>query len=292
MDFTRLGDITCELGEGPVWDERRELLFFVDILAPAIHAIRLDGTGLRTWPMPKVIGSIGLTESGRLIAALKDELVLFDPDSGALQPFARLPADEPAENRLNDGKVGPDGAFWVGTMHDVPTDRQPIGALYRVAPDGTVTRHIEGLRTSNGLAWSPDGRLMYHADTRGSWFDRWDFDAATGTIGNRTRLASFNGSIGLPDGAATDADGVYWLTGAYGGRLNCYDASGDLVVWYPFPVPAPTMPCFCGPDLRMLAVTSHRTGAVAAQLDRYPASGGLFIAPSPVAGSPVPRMPV
>jgi sugar lactone lactonase YvrE len=291
MDFTRLGDVICELGESPVWDDRREVLYFVDIAAPALHAIRLDGSDHRSWPMPAIIGSVGLTQSGRLIAALKHDLALFDPDTAELQPFTRLPADEPSENRLNDGKVGPDGAFWVGTMHDV-ADRQPIGALYRVAPDGSVTRHVEGLRVSNGLAFSPDGALMYHADTRNYWLDRWDLSVEGGTIGGRTRLATFDGSIGLPDGGATDAEGVYWSTGAYAGRLNCFDSQGSLLSWHAFPVPAPTMPCFCGADLRMLAVTSHRTGAVAAQLDRFPDSGGLFIGKAPVAGSLVPRMPI
>jgi sugar lactone lactonase YvrE len=289
MEFTRLGGHICKLGESPLWDDRRQVLFFIDILAPAIHAVRLDGSDAGSWAMPSVIGSIGLTESGRLIAALKHDLVLFDPDADTLQPFAWLPANEPRDNRLNDGKVGPDGAFWVGTMHDVP-NREPIGALYRVAPNGSVTRHVEGLRVSNGLAFSPDGAVMYHSDTRNFWLDRWDLSPADGRIGNRRRLATFDGSIGLPDGAATDADGIYWSTGAYAGRLNCFTSEGELRAWYAFPVPAPTMPCFCGPDLRMLAVTSHRTGTVAAQLDRFPESGGVFIARAPVAGSPVPRM--
>jgi sugar lactone lactonase YvrE len=293
MQFTRLGETICELGENPLWDERRELLFYIDIPGHALHAIRLDGTAARSWPMPAIIGAVGLTESGRLIAALKHELALFDPDSGTLQPFARLPADEPAENRLNDGKVGPDGAFWVGTMHDV-ADRQPIGALYRVAPDGTVTRHIEGLRVSNGLAWSPDGRVMYHSDTRNFWLDRWDFDAVGGTIANRTRLATFEigGSLGLPDGGATDADGIYWSAGNYASRLNGYDTSGALVAWHAVPVPSPTMPAFCGPGLRMIAVTTHRSGPVAAQTDRFPHAGGVFIAEAATPGAPVPRMPV
>lgn len=289
MEFTRLGGHICELGESPLWDDRRQVLFFIDILAPAIHAVRLDGSPAGSWPMPAVIGSIGLTESGRLIAALKHDFALFDPDADTLQPFSWLPAGEPRDNRLNDGKVGPDGAFWVGTMHDV-INREPIGSLYRVAPDGTVTQHVQGLRVSNGLAFSPDGAVMYHSDTRNAWLDRWDFSAATGTISNRRRLATFDGSIGLPDGGATDAEGIYWSTGAYGGRLNCFNAEGDLVAWYPFPVPTPTMPCFCGPDLRMLAVTSHRTGTVADQVGRFPDLGGVFIAQAPVAGSPVPRM--
>ena len=115
MEFNRLGNAICKLGESPLWDERRALLFFIDILAPAIHAIRLDGRKPRSWPMPAVIGSIGLTESGRLIAALKHDLALFDPESGALQPFARLPADIGAiGNRARlvtfDGSIGlPDG---------------------------------------------------------------------------------------------------------------------------------------------------------------------------------------
>ena len=291
MEFVRLGDLTYELGESPLWDERRELLFFVDILAPAIHAIRLDGSGLRSWPMPAAVGSVGLRQDGRLIAALKHDLALFDPDSGSLQPFTRLPLDEPASNRLNDGKVGPDGAFWVGTMHDVP-ERQPIGALYRVAPDGSVTRHVEGLKVSNGLAFSPDGTLMYHSDTRNSWLDRWDFSAATGTISGRTRIHEFDGCIGLPDGGATDAEGCYWSAGIYAGRLNRFSAGGALLASLDLPVPAPTMPCFCGPDLRFIAVTSHRTGPIAAQLDRFPQSGGVFIARAPVSGVPVGRMAV
>jgi sugar lactone lactonase YvrE len=289
MEFTRLGDHICGLGESPVWDDRRELLFFVDIDAPAIHAIRLDGTGLLTWPMPNVIGSIGLTESGRLIAALKHDVALFDPDTGDLRPFARLPSDEPADTRLNDGKVGPDGAFWVGTMHDVQ-DRQPVGALYRIGPEGDVTRQIGGLRVSNGIAFTPDGTSMYHSDTRSYWLDRWDFSAADGMIGNRTRLFDFDRSIGLPDGGAMDADGLYWSAGIYGGRLNCFNRDGVLSAWHAFPVPAPTMPCFCGPDLRMLAVTSLRVGDVARQLDRFPQSGGVFLARAAVAGSPVTRM--
>jgi sugar lactone lactonase YvrE len=289
MDFVRLGDLTCELGESPLWDERRELLFFVDILAPAIHAIRLDGSGLRSWPMPAAAGSIGLTLNGRLIVALKHDLALFDPESGTLAPFARLPPDEPPSTRLNDGKVGPDGAFWVGTMHDVP-ERQPIGALYRVAPDGSVTKQIDGLTVSNGLAFSHDGALMYHADTRSFWLERWDFSAATGTISGRTRIREFDGGIGLPDGGATDAEGCYWSAGIYGGRINRFSPEGELLDWLAFPVPAPTMPCFCGPDLRLIVATSHRTGAVAAQLDRFPQSGGLFIARAPVSGAPVGRM--
>ena len=77
MDFTRLLDLRCRLGESPVWDDPREMLFFVDAMALAVHAVRLDGSGLKTWPTPKPVGSIGLTDSGHLIAALWHGLVVL-----------------------------------------------------------------------------------------------------------------------------------------------------------------------------------------------------------------------
>jgi len=284
LDFTLLVDTRCETGESPVWDERRDRLFFVDIGAPALHAVALDGSDLRSWPMPKPIGSIGLAESGRIVAGLGRGIALFDPEAGSLTPFLELP-DEPEANRLNDGKVGPDGAFWVGSMNQSPV-RQPIASLYRVTPEGVAERKIGDLATSNGLAFSPDGRTMFHSDSRGEWIDRHDFDPATGAISNRRRIATPDEATGRPDGAACDAEGVYWSAGVSAGRLNRFSPEGELLGSHPVPVPSPTMPCFCGPDLRTLVITSLRPGGGAAQ---NPHSGSVFIARSPVAGAPVAR---
>jgi sugar lactone lactonase YvrE len=290
MDFTCLLDIRCALGESPVWDDRREKLFFVDAMGPAIHAVSLDGTGLQTWPMPKPVGSIGLTESGRLIASLWHDLAVFDPDTRALTPLAKL-TDEPATNRLNDGKVGPDGAFWVGTM-DLAKPRRPIGSLYRLTADGRVERKATGYGVSNGLAFSPDGRTMFHSDSFPSApaIDRWAFDPATGEIADRTRIALLDEKTGLPDGAACDTDGHYWSAGVFGGRLNRFTSAGALIESHPVPVPAPTMPCFCGPNLRTLVLTSLRESSGAIKIAPNLQSGSLFIARTAVAGTPVGHM--
>jgi sugar lactone lactonase YvrE len=287
LSFRMLLDARCGVGESPVWDDRRRLLFFVDIPACAIHSVRLDGTEHRTWTMPKVVGSIGLGESGRLVVALARSIAVFDPQSEALSILVDID-DEPPTNRLNDGKVGPDGAFWVGSMDDRP-DKEPVGSLYRVDGRGSVMCAVRnGFKVSNGIAWSPDGRTMFHSDSRGPWIDRYDFDPTQGTVSDRRRVATLDDATGRPDGGAFDAEGFYWSAGVSAGRLNRFSASGRLVASVPVPVPSPTMPCFCGDDLRTLVVTSLKPpdpGAVAAA----PHSGSLFVAPSPVAGAPVSR---
>ena len=105
-------------------------------------------------------------------------VILFDPETGARETVCSIEADVP-DTRLNDGKVGPDGAFWVGSMDDRP-QKEPIGALYRVDPSGEVLRKVEGMFVSNGLAWTADGEVMFFADLRGPWIDRWRFDRWSG----------------------------------------------------------------------------------------------------------------
>lgn len=287
LEFRLLKDVRCGIGESPVWDDRRKVLFFIDIKAPAIHSIRLDGTDHRTWTMPRVVGSIGLGASGRLVVALERTIAVFDPDSESLDIVAEVPG-EPAWHRLNDGKVGPDGAFWVGSMDDRP-QKEPRGSLYRVDGRSKVTRVLEhACLVSNGLAWSGDGRTMFHSDSRGPWIDRYDFEPSSGRLANRVRIATLDEATGRPDGGACDAEGFYWSSGVSAGRLNRFSHEGEIVASYPVPVPAPTMPCFCGDDLKTLVITSLKPDNPDV-LASAPQSGSLFIAPSPVAGTRIER---
>jgi sugar lactone lactonase YvrE len=285
--FSRLGEMTLQLGEGPVWDDRRSCVFMVDIRGKAVHAIRLDGSEHRSWPMPELVGSIGLGESGRLIVALVASLAVLAPDTGALTPLATIP-DELPTNRLNDGKVGPDGAFWVGSMDNGTTDRKPVGSLYRVDGKGVVSKIMDGgLIVSNGLAWSGDGRTMYHSDSNARWIDRADFDPETGVASNRVRIATdIQGETGRPDGAAGLADGRYLSAGVSAGVLNIWSRDGKIDETFPFPAPAPTMPCFCGDDLRTVVVTTLQPGPDRPQ---SPLSGQVFIGRAPMAGAKVHR---
>lgn len=271
-------------GEGPTWDDRRGLVFFVDMAGASVHVVSLDGATLQSFVPPEPPYSLGLCDSGRLLVALPRRIMLLDPETGEFAPFADVP-DVPEHARLNDGKTGPDGAFWVGSM-DLRPERGPIGRLFRVTADGVARQDgIEAI-TSNGLAWTADGRRMIHTDSRGQWIDRWDFDAETGGFANRERIATPDEETGRPDGGACDAGGDYWSAGVSAGRLNRWSLKGELIEHHPTPAPAPSMPCFCGPDLRTLVVTSltpepHRGN---------PDSGMLMIGPAPAAGAPVGRV--
>lgn len=273
--------------ESPVWDDRRQTLFACDIEGRRIYEIDLDRGPLREWSFDSKVASLGLTESGRLVVALSREVVLFDPETGSQEALWSA-FDEPATSRLNDGKVGPDGAFWVGSMDGRP-EREPISRLYRVTGDGDASVKADGFRISNGLAWTADGRTMFHTDSRGPWIDRYDFDPETGGVSGRKRIRDLDEQGGRPDGGACDAGGAYWSAGVSAGVLNRFDRDGNLLEKVPVPVPAPTMPCFCGPGLTLLAITSHRQ-VPGAGLDAAPLSGGVFLAAASVAGAAVHRM--
>jgi sugar lactone lactonase YvrE len=140
--------------------------------------------------------------------------------------------------------------------------------LYRIAPDGSVQVIAEGIAISNGLAWNAAGTRLYHSDSRGGmWIDCWDFDAGNGTVGNRRRLRDRDLANGRPDGGACDLDGTYWSAGPSAGRVNRFSADGALLGWVDLPLQHPTMPCFGGPDLRTLFVTSLDSGAEASGQD-------------------------
>ncbi len=283
LDFACIADTRCRIGESPVYDERANRIFFVDILNRQVFGLEIASGHIGSWTFESEVGSLGLAASGRLVIALRHSVILFDPASEARQELCRIEAEMPT--RLNDGRVGPDGAFWVGSMDDRP-QKEPIGALYRIEPSGHVERKVEGLFVSNGLAWTADGEIMFHADSRGPWIDRWRFDRRTGQISERSRFATLDEATGRPDGGSCDAEGFYWSAGVSAGRLNRFASDGRLAASYEVPVPAPTMPCFGGADFRTLYLTSLREGRAEDVLAKAPLSGGLLAAAAPVAGSP------
>ena len=286
-DVTCVLDAKAELGECPVWSAEEQALYWVDIYAPALH--RLDpATGAsRSWVLPRRVGSFGLRESGGVVAALADGFHLLDLDTGDLS-FLAGPEQQVPGTRFNDGKVSPDGRFWAGTM-DEETLSRPIAALYRLDPDGSLHRMVDGLIVSNGLAWSGDGRTMFHSDSKGQVIWAYDYDSERGTVANRRVVARPTEEIGRPDGAAADMDGYYWSAGISAGVLNRWAPDGRLDRTIPLPCSNPTMPCFGGRDLKTIFVTSLRHDVPADVLAAKPLSGGIFAVEVEVPGVPVAR---
>ncbi len=273
------------VGEGPTWSAEEGALYWIDIHGPSLNRFDPATGATKAWRMPAPIGSFALTRKGRAVVALKTGLHLFDFATGDFRLLAN-PEPNLAENRFNDGKASPDGRFFAGTMHDAQP-RQPLAHFYRLDPDGTCTRLFDKVTVSNGLAWSPDGTIMYHADSRDNVVYAWDYDLRTGAIANRRDFVRPTAEQGRPDGAATDMEGCYWSAGVSAGALNRFRPDGTLDRSIAMPCAAPTMPCFAGPELKTIYVTSLRENLSPEKLAKWPLSGSLFALEVDVPGVPV-----
>ena len=278
-------DVRDIVGESPVWSARENALYWVDILSARIQRWYPASGKHEIWRLPAVVGSMGLREQGGLVLAMRSGFHLFDPASNELT-FLHHPEPDIPTNRLNDGKVSPDGRFWAGTMDDRPV-KEKTGRLYRLDPDHSCHCMAEGVIVSNGLAWSPDGRTMYHSDSRGGVIFEYAYDQATGAIGERRTFVVMQPEWGRPDGGAVDTEGCYWSCGISASRLNRFSPAGELIAYVELPITHPTMPCFGGPDLKTLYVTSLRDGVPEDVLVATPQAGGVFKLEPGVAGTPV-----
>ncbi len=283
-------------GETPIWCALRERLFWADIRAPALHAFDPVTGRDDSWHMPAWIGCYGLTGRGAVVA-LRTGLFDFDLGTGALAFLAPPPFD-PRRFFFNDGRCDPRGRVFIGTMY------QPLapGDLQRDAPRGTPLWRYDGhgrwhaatppVRTSNGLAWSPDGRTMYHSDTSAKTIWAWDYDLESGTPEHRRIFVYMEDAPddGGPDGANVDRDGFYWCA-VYGASvLRRYDPDGRLEREVRLPVRYPTMPAFGGPGLDTIYVASANHDLSVEERRRHPEEGGLFALPAPVPGLPEPSV--
>src|SRR4051794_15270979 len=280
-------DARAELGECPVWAADEQALYWVDIKGRALHRFDPASGADRSWPLPQQCGSFALRESGGAVLALVDGFHAFDFATGETT-FLTGPDDQPPGTRFNDGKVSPDGRFFAGTM-DEATLREPIAVLYRLDPDGSLHEVVDGLIVSNGLAWSADGATMFHSDSKGQVVWTYSYDPATGAVADRRVLARPTEEVGRPDGAAADVEGYYWSAGISAGVLNRWAPDGTLDRSVPLPMSNPTCPCFGGPDLKTIFVTSLRHDLPDDVLAAKPASGGIVALQVDVAGVPVAR---
>jgi len=249
--------VGAALGEGPVWSTGQQRLWFVDIDGKRLHSVDPAKGAHDAWDLAENAGCIAPARDGGFIAGMRSGIWRLDDQGRQTRKLADNPHD-PATSRFNDGRTDPAGRFLVGTIDEAKTGG--VAALYRWDRRGLATLS-DGLMTSNGLAFSPDGRTLYHSDTPRFVIYRYDYDPATGAAENRREFARLDPDApdrGRPDGAATDADGCYWSSLWDGGRLHRYDPDGRLMAAYPLPVRRPTMPCFGGPDLKTLFVTTAR----------------------------------
>ena len=288
MPLTVALDVRAELGECPIWDSDEQALCFVDIKGRALHRFHPATGGHAVMPMPEEIGCIGFRKGGGFIAGFRSGLWLLDSKGGREAKLADNPEDQ-RTSRFNDGRVDPAGRFLAGTIDEPKNGGK--AHLYRYDRRGLAAL-ASGLLTSNGVAFSPDGRTLYHSDTPTFTVWRYAYDPATGEATDKTlfvRLAPTESDRGRPDGAAVDAEGCYWTALFEGGRIQRHAPDGRLLAEHAVPARCPTMVCFGGPDRKTLYVTSARTGRSESELAGLPHSGSLFAMPVDVPGLPETR---
>jgi sugar lactone lactonase YvrE len=246
-------DVRVDLGEGPIWDVERQRLLFVDIMQGGLHVFDPSSGGDRVYDIGQAVSAVTPTVRGDWMAAVKDGFLRVDPTTGATTPAAAVEHDRP-DNRMNDGYCDPRGRFWAGTMSMVHA--REAGALYRLDPDGRVTCMLTGVTTSNGLDWSPDGRLLYYVDTGTGRVDVFDFDLDRGQVSGRRVFAAIPAQDGKPDGLIVDADGCVWVALWGGSAVHRYAPDGRRDRTIALPVSHPTKCAFGGADLSDLYITS------------------------------------
>ena len=266
----------AELGEGTIWDPKAAVLWWIDIYGPTIYRYDPARGESQSWQAPEYLGCIGLRAAGGLVVTMASGFYFFDPASGAFTAIADPEADL-SDTRFNDGKPDRFGNFWSGTMFEVP-DKTPekIGALYRLDAGGSVRKMLDGIGCANGLAWSPDGLVMYFTDSHTNQVWAFDYAPEAGTISNRRVFIDLSAQGYIVDGATVDADGNYWLTVPFKGKVLAFDPAGKQVAEIDMPCDLPTCCEFGGPDLDTLYVTTARYRRTDEELAGQQAPGGLF----------------
>jgi len=261
------------LGEGPIWHPKEEALYWCDNLKPSV--LRYDpATGdVSVWPLEKQVGSIVFRESGGIVAGMECGFCFLDLETGGIEIIVDPEADI-AGNRLNDGKCDRAGRYWCGSMDAAL--KNPTAALYRLDTDFTCHRMDDGFTVSNGIAFSPDDKVMYFSDTRAETVYAYDFDIASGALENRRVFISTKEIAGRIDGATVDTEGFYWCAHIHGGEIARYDPAGKLERTIPLPVRHPTMCTFGGENFDTLYVTSSTRFLEPGEAAGQPLAGALF----------------
>jgi len=266
-------DARNETGEGPVWDGQAQCLWWTDIPGKRLHRLDPAKSEHRSFAMPGRVGCFALREAGGLVLAMEQGFANFEPETGVIENLAEPERGLP-DHRFNDGRCDRSGRFLAGSMNMARSG--PTGQLWRLDSQGAVTRLAGGVTVANGLAFSPDGRTMYWADSPAETVFAFDYEPAAGALGRQRVWLEKGPAPGRPDGATVDADGCYWSARWAGGAVVRFTPDGRMDGMVRLPVSRVTMCAFGGPDLKTLYITTAREGMSPEELVREPLAGGLF----------------
>lgn len=254
MQLTRIDAVRCMVGEAPVWDEREQALYLLDI--PSQRVLRYDPVSqdLRDWKTPSAPTALALGQDGNVFVASGDAILTLDLASGECTKVARA-TDQAPNATLNDGRADRQGRFIVGSCCTDFASPTPVGGIYSMS-QGQCVRIADDIAFSNGTCFSPDGGTLYFADGACNAIYAFDYDVATGRPGARRQLADTAALGGMPDGATVSADGRIWVAINPGGKVAAYRPDGVLDMVVDIPASRPGSVTFGGANLDRLFVTT------------------------------------
>lgn len=264
MNVRCIANPRCTLGEGPIWDDGSQRLYWVDIVEQRIYRHDPADGRVEWWSTPEQVGFV-LPENGTLLAGF--ETGLHRVTLGADTTVSAERIDRVDGARFNDATRGPDGSIWACTLD----------AYYRYDTQFERTTVDEGYEIANGPALSPDGRLVYTVETRGHDGRRKGVYvsriAPDGGLEAQRLLVDWAAYDSQPDGVVTDRDGSLWV-GEFGGNvLRRFDPEGEEMTAIPLPAWNVTKAALAGDRLY---VTSALYDVDAETLARCPDTGGVL----------------
>src|SRR6266850_3235185 len=246
--------LSSELGEGPVWDAKQKLICWVDIVNGKIHQYAPEGKKLSTITAPQMVGAIVICKNGDFMAATQNGFARINRETHEVKMIAN-PEDHLPNNRFNDGKCDPGGRFWAGTMSI--SEERGAGSVYVLGNDLSVTKKMEAVTISNGMAWSIDHQTFYYIDSPTFEVVAFRYDRRTGNITDKKVVIKIEQTEGSPDGMTIDSEGMLWIAHWDGWQVARWNPeTGEKLARIPLPVAKASSCAFGGELFEDLYITS------------------------------------
>lgn len=274
------------VGEGPLWDDRSQTLFWIDVLEGKVFNFNPITQKNAEIEIGKHVGAIALTDANEIVAAARDEIVSVDLSNSSITSLIRVINNE--RFRFNDGRVDAKSRFVVGSMGYEP--KLGTAALYSITLPKKIDTVLENVGLSNGLCWSQDNNKFFYIDTLTSQIAEYSYDLETGQVSNRRTVITFDTSQGSPDGMTIDREGNLWVAFWGGGCVRRISPMGQIISEIPLPVSRVTSAAFGGENFNRLFITTASYLLSEQELAREPLAGSLFVLETDTQGFPEHRI--
>ncbi len=279
------------LGEGVIWSETNNCLYWLDILMPSkLYKYSFNQNLISSFEMPEMITAMAERKNDNLIIASENGINNFNLKEKNFEKIIELEPDK-TFNRCNDGAADFLGNFWVGTMqNNIDVDGSDIeitknsGSLYCIDENFNFINHENEIGISNTFAWSPNNEKFYFSDTLTGNISVYDYDYNNKRIINKKQFARFD--RGYPDGSTVDSDGFLWNCRWGGSCVVRFNPQGDVDQIIEMPVPNVTSCTFGGKDLKTLFITTAKMGMSEEELSKAPLAGSIFALKTEIQGKP------